>query len=186
MIHVYDCASLPVSRWRNGGGETREIISFPPGKADFDWRASIATLARDGDFSLFPGIDRIITLLDGDGVALYGDGQLRQQLQPNQPFAFTGEEPIAARLLAGPSRDFNLMSRRESHSASAGVTRKPFSPLPACAGVVYVLEGEWQHPQARLAAGQGAWWEGDEGSFTPQSPDALLLWGSIAAISHAP
>ena len=34
---------LPVSRWRNGGGETREIISWPPGQADFDW------LMKDGN-----------------------------------------------------------------------------------------------------------------------------------------
>nr|MBA2815075.1 putative ATP-dependent helicase DinG [Candidatus Pantoea persica] len=58
-------ANLPVSRWRNGGGETREIVSYPPGEADFAWRASIATLARDGAFSRFPGVDRVITLLRG-------------------------------------------------------------------------------------------------------------------------
>lgn len=28
---VFDFASLPVSRWRNGGGETREIACWPVG-----------------------------------------------------------------------------------------------------------------------------------------------------------
>ncbi|MGO2464335.1 MAG: HutD family protein, partial [Serratia proteamaculans] len=39
----FDFASLPVTPWRNGGGETREIASWPLGAQDFDWRASIAT-----------------------------------------------------------------------------------------------------------------------------------------------
>jgi environmental stress-induced protein Ves len=38
------------------GGETREIISWPQGAAEFDWRASIATIAADGPFSAFPGL----------------------------------------------------------------------------------------------------------------------------------
>jgi len=53
--------NLPVSPWRNGGGETREILSWPPGKTDFDSRASIATIPQDGPFSSFPGNDRSIT-----------------------------------------------------------------------------------------------------------------------------
>jgi environmental stress-induced protein Ves len=71
---------LPVSRWRNGGGETREIISWPPGQADFDWRASIATVAQDGPFSAFPGIDRSITLLSGEGVQLSDGSGLNHRL----------------------------------------------------------------------------------------------------------
>lgn len=31
MIARFTYPELAVSRWRNGGGETREIISFPPG-----------------------------------------------------------------------------------------------------------------------------------------------------------
>ncbi|PPS58274.1 hypothetical protein CRX72_12315 [Pantoea sp. BRM17] len=62
------------SRWRNGGGETREIVSFPPGAADFAWRASIATLDASGPFSLFPGVDRVITLLQGDSPLLQSGG----------------------------------------------------------------------------------------------------------------
>jgi len=62
MIARFDYAQLPVSRWRNGGGETREIISYPPGAAEFQWRATIATIDADGPFSPFPGVDRVITL----------------------------------------------------------------------------------------------------------------------------
>lgn len=178
MIHLFNSASLPVSRWRNGGGETREIVSYPVGKVDFDWRISIATIAASGDFSPFPGIDRIITLLDGE-VELYSDGALRQRLVVNQPWAFQGEEPISARLTAGASHDFNIMARRGSVAPAAGTTISTFIPPTESGGVVFVLAGQWQHQQTLLDAGQGAWWENQGGSFVPLSDDALLLWGTL-------
>jgi len=178
MIQIFNTGDLPVSRWRNGGGETREIISYPPGKAEFDWRISIATIASDGDFSVFPGIDRIITLLDGE-VSLYSEGQLRQQLRVNTPYAFAGEDPVSARLTAGTSHDFNIMARRGRTLPSAGTTDTVFTPPLAAAGVVLILNGQWQHGQIQLTSGQGAWWETQGGTFTPLSDNALLLWGIL-------
>lgn len=178
MIHIYDSSTLPVSRWRNGGGETREIVSYPPGVADFDWRISIATIAAEGDFSLFPGIDRIITLLSGE-VTLYRHHQQFQALTLHQPFSFAGEEPVSARLSAQTSTDFNIMARRSLCLPDAGVTTRAFSPATTLAGVVYVLSGQWQHQQTLLTAAQGAWWENNAGTFNPLTPDARLLWGTL-------
>ncbi len=178
MIHLFNSASLPVSRWRNCGGETREIVSYPPGESEFQWRVSIATIATDGDFSAFPGVDRIITLLDGE-VDLYRDKQLCQRLSVNQPYSFRGEEPIHARLPAGVSHDFNIMARRGSHVPDAATTTAAFSPPVEAGGVVMVLNGQWQHGQTLLTAGQGAWWENQGGRFVPLSNDALLLWGTL-------
>jgi len=178
MIHLYDSARLPVSPWRNGGGETREIISYPPGSPDFDWRISIATIAADGAFSSFPGVDRIITLLSGD-VTLYRHDALYRRLPLHQPFAFAGEEPINARLSGQTSTDFNLMARRNAYRPDAGIATIRFAPASAVAGVVYVLAGQWQHQQTLLSAGQGAWWENRGGAFIPLSADARLLWGTL-------
>ncbi|MCW1874739.1 HutD family protein [Erwinia sp. INIA-01] len=178
MIHLFNSASLPVTPWRNGGGETREIISYPPGETEFDWRISIATIATDGDFSAFPGVDRIITLLDGE-VELYCNDRLRQRLTENQPYSFPGEDRISARLTAGASHDFNIMARRGSYVPAAGTTKSAFSPPVEAAGVVMVISGLWQHGQTLLAADQGAWWENQGGHFVPLSNDALLLWGTL-------
>ncbi|AUX72200.1 HutD family protein [Erwinia pyrifoliae] len=177
MIHPYDSRTLPVSRWRNGGGETREIISFPAGVEDFDWRISIATIAADGDFSLFPGVDRIITLLNG-GVALYRKDRLYQRLVLNQPFAFAGEESIKARIIGNSSSDFNIMVRRDRFRALAGVSHQPLTPVTT-GGVAYVISGRWQHGETRLSAGQGAWWQHDAETFVPLCADAQLLWATI-------
>lgn len=184
MIHLYDSNRLRVTPWRNGGGETREIISYPPGSPDFDWRISIATIAADSEFSSFPGIDRIITLLSGD-VVLYRHGILYQRLALHQPFAFAGEEPIAARLCGQTSTDFNLMARRSAYHPAAGITTARFAPASAVAGVVYVLAGQWQHQQTLLSAGQGAWWEHHGGAFIPLSADARLLWGTLETREQA-
>jgi uncharacterized protein len=63
-------------RWRNGLGWTREIlqrrIDDAPASdaAPWDWRLSIAEIERDAAFSAFPGIDRELVLLAGNGVRL--------------------------------------------------------------------------------------------------------------------
>ncbi|CAI0832056.1 Various environmental stresses-induced protein [Serratia proteamaculans] len=103
----FDFASLPVTPWRNGGGETREIASWPLGAQDFDWRASIATIAQDGPFSAFSGIDRSITLLEGDGVRLFSAGQIDHHLsQVGEPFSFSGDVALQATLLGGQQSGF--------------------------------------------------------------------------------
>lgn len=180
MIHFYDSSSLAVSRWRNGGGETREIISFPPAADPFSWRISIATLAADGAFSLFPGVDRVITLLEGEGVELAANGKPAHRLIRNQPFAFSGEQQIDCRLTGGVSKDFNVMTRRETHRAEVRVISDGFSPRAEEAGVVYVLAGEWITGELRLRQGQGVWWEKNAEPLAPASSDALLLLAEIA------
>jgi environmental stress-induced protein Ves len=66
-----------------------------------------------GPFSAFPGIDRIIALLDGDGMLLqFADGAVHTLNQRWSPFAFGGEAQLQAELCGSPSRDFNLMLRR--------------------------------------------------------------------------
>ena len=179
MIHFYDSHTLPVSRWRNGGGETREIISFPPAATDFSWRISIATIAADGAFSRFPGIDRVITLLEGEGVELDAEDKYRQLLIRNQPFAFAGEDLIHARLIGNVSSDFNVMTRRETHQAGVRVLSDTFSPDSAASGVVYVLAGEWITGDLRLQQGQGAWWQSHGQTLEPISSAALLLLAVI-------
>lgn len=118
---------LPASQraaqpWKNGGGVTREVAAQPPGAGmdGFDWRVSIADVGTDGPFSLFPDIDRTLTILSGGGIALDIDGGAHDLL-PGRPFAFPGDRPASATLLGGPVTDLNVMSRRGtvSHQVTA-------------------------------------------------------------------
>lgn len=103
--------------WKNGGGATAEIAIGPPGASvagGFDWRLSIASVASDGPFSPFPGYDRLITLLSGDGMVLSLDAREDHRLdRPFAPFAFAGERATTCRLLGGACEDLNLMVARD-------------------------------------------------------------------------
>jgi len=179
----FNFASLPVTPWRNGGGETREIACCPPGAQDFDWRASIATIAQDGPFSAFSGIDRSITLLEGDGVHLFSEGQIDHHLsQVGEPFAFSGDVALNATLLGGSSQDFNIMSRRGRWAANVQrVTAGTVLPARH-AGVLYVVQGSWLLSDGvTFAAGDGGWWAASEhsGSLTPRTEDSVILGADI-------
>lgn len=100
--------------WKNGGGETAEIAISPlsAGSEGFSWRLSTAWVASDGPFSVFPGIDRILTVIEGGPMVLTtpdGDHRLDEN---SPPFAFPGEAQVSARLCGPRLLDFNVMCRR--------------------------------------------------------------------------
>ena len=102
--------------WKNGKGETVEIAVFPPDASinDFDWRISMATVAEDGPFSIFPGIDRTLAILDGNGMVLDVEGSSPVLLTAaSDPLAFPADIPVAARLEHGAITDLNVMTRRD-------------------------------------------------------------------------
>lgn len=114
-------ASLRAMPWKNGGGSTTEIIVSPPGAAldTFDWRISMATIASDGPFSIFAGIDRTLSLVSGQGVDLHIDRSAAEKstvsLRAASPtLGFPGEWSIHATLPAGVTQDFNVMTRRSA------------------------------------------------------------------------
>lgn len=101
--------------WKNGGGETMEIAVSPQGAAldAFAWRISMARVASDGPFSLFPGIDRTLMILEGHGIGLAIAGRPPVALTAaSEPLPFPGDVPASARLIGGPVTDLNVMTRR--------------------------------------------------------------------------
>lgn len=100
--------------WRNGLGVTTEVLVQPPDAgAGFAWRISVATIARAGPFSPFPGYDRTILVLEGAGVALdFGPHGRATLARPFEPLAFAGEWPTTCSLVDGPVRALNVMVDR--------------------------------------------------------------------------
>lgn len=102
-------------KWKNGGGETAEIAVFPEGAAldGFGWRVSMATVASDGPFSAFAGIDRTLTVLSGKGIVLEVEERGATTLTPtSQPFSFPGDAATSGKLTGDPITDLNVMTRR--------------------------------------------------------------------------
>jgi len=116
-MQILRADSYPVSAWKNGGGETRQIAVFPPGADmdEFDWRLSMATVAQDGPFSIFDGIDRTLFVLSGQEIQLaFNDGQTETLCNGDALHSFPADEALDATLVAGPITDLNIMARRDS------------------------------------------------------------------------
>jgi uncharacterized protein len=130
--------------WKNGGGHTHEIAVHPEGAgmAAFAWRVSIAEIAQDGPFSSFPGVDRTLVLITGNGIRLQGTGSPLDLRAAYEPVTFTGEAELDCVLTDGPVRDFNLMVRRDAATGEIIVVREGGQAIaPAQAYVCFAAAG---------------------------------------------
>ena len=117
VVRFADCVDQP---WANGGGTTRVLAVGPDALEanSFDWRMSIASVTS-GDFSRFPGVDRVIVLVDGPPMTLTIDGD-EHALDPFRPKLFRGESVVTCETVQQCS-DFNVMTRREVCSADVSI-----------------------------------------------------------------
>jgi uncharacterized protein len=113
-MEIIRFAELKPEPWRNGGGVTRELASHPKAASAqdgaWDWRVSIADVGSAGDFSTFPGMERVITVIDGELLLLTVDGE-EHPLEKYRPFRFSGEAASASALPTGDIRDLNVIAR---------------------------------------------------------------------------
>lgn len=133
-------------RWKNDGGWTTELARDPAGSDDFRWRVSVAEIESDGPFSVFPGIERDLILLDGAGIELDLGSAVTQRLtQRFERIHFSGETRVDCRLLDGATRDFNVMARRDA--VRAEVVARPLTGSmlvfaePGAEWLIHVLAG---------------------------------------------
>ncbi len=159
-------------RWRNGLGWTREIHRQPiPDAAHGDdewlWRLSIAEVEQDAAFSAFPGIDRELVLLRGNGMRLrFDDGETIHLDPPHGRHRFSGERPLRGEPIDGPTHDFNLMWRRDR--IDADLWHRPL----VGSMVLFVEPGE--HWAVHVLAGRAHAVDGDH-ALTAGIADTLLL-----------
>jgi environmental stress-induced protein Ves len=139
--------------WKNGGGETAEIAAFPDsaGMDDFGWRLSMASVASDGPFSAFAGIDRTLTILDGSGIELVvGDAAPVRLTVESLPYRFAGDVPAFARLIDGPVLDLNVMTRRGRFAHAVERVVAPAAVEASalvCLGETVTVQGEELGPR---------------------------------------
>ncbi|WP_375768355.1 HutD family protein [Archangium gephyra] len=177
--------------WKNGGGVTRELLKLPhpSDPARFLARLSIATVGASGPFSVFPGVDRTLMILDGAGVVLTIHGERDVVLDRRwQPFAFPGEAEIQCRLLGGSVRDFNLMVDRAVARGSLEVVQLAPGETRTLAGartvLLHVLEGHVAVAGTPLAVEETLWLDAPE-SLSLRSDEGAVV-SAIHLRSPAP
>ena len=168
------------TRWRNGAGWTREILSEPAGEQDFDWRASLADIDSDCTFSQFPGCNRELVLVSGEGGSLqFDDGRCMELAPPHGRVAFAGEDAPRCNI-AGRLQVFNLIHARDRTGAE--LLHRPlvgpmvFLPEAGVRWLVLLIAGRAtlpDHPR-RLVLEQG-----DALLLTPEdvSPQRMVMSG---------
>lgn len=112
IVYPKDFKEVP---WKNGQGITREIYRLPldSDASDFNFRLSMAAVNQSGPFSLYPGKDRFLMLLEGKGFRLTFDD--KSQVSLTAPFdstEFEGEDVIQCELIDRACSDFNVMTDR--------------------------------------------------------------------------
>lgn len=127
-------------------------------------RISMADIAAAGPFSAFPGVMRWFVVVTGAGVVLDLDGAERRIVRGDQPVEFDGASAPGCRLLDGPTRDLNLMTR----GGRGGLW--PLVPDASWSGRFQV--------RALFTAVPGRWSSGAE---TRELPQHTLLWEDSAA-----
>ncbi len=107
--------------WRNGHGETAQVAIHPASATldDLHWRVSMARIDGDGAFSIFPGTDRTIAVLRGDGLHLSVAGLAPVALtRGSEPVVFPGDVTAHATLIGGTVTDLNVMTLRNRYTHS--------------------------------------------------------------------
>ncbi len=163
VIPAYDYRR---ERWRNGLGWTREILRVPATGDDWLLRLSIAEIEQDAAFSAFPGVERELVLLRGEGLRLrFADGRCHVLMPPHDRLRFAGEDEVGGELVDGVTHDFNLMWRRDALEAE--LLHRPlvgsmfFFAEPDTAWAIHLLSGqaefEGEPALQPLEAGDSAW-----------------------------
>lgn len=159
VVHLSEIVPSP---WKNGGGTTRELVAWPQAD-DWLWRISVAEVTQSGPFSRFEGIERWFAVLEGDGVALSTHGERHPLTADSAPFRFDGDLATDCELLGGPTRDFNLMTRSGTATATMARAQGRLSLLVYATEIIAIYS---------ISTGTSARFDSESMSFTAHS----LAW----------
>ena len=124
-----------VMPWANGLGQTVEMIRHEDSDGKLLFRISMATVTEDGPFSLFPDIERNLTVLSGDGFDLVEDDSgVQYHAGLLTPVAFAGDVAVTAKNVTATCHDFNVMTRRGLPKPAVWMEQNAMTVLPLSEG----------------------------------------------------
>ncbi|MGN0127514.1 HutD/Ves family protein [Glutamicibacter soli] len=112
-------SSSPKKPWGAAQGQIREIakgiladdgsLATAP-EGGWDWRISVASIEKAGDFTPYDGCERTLTVIAGELLELTVD-DASQALEIYRPFKFPGAAATSAALPTGEILALNLITR---------------------------------------------------------------------------
>ena len=170
--------------WANGRGVTTELARRDVDGGRLLFRLSVADVVEAGPFSRFPGVDRNLLLIEGEGFDITVDGA-RMAVRPFAPVAFPGEADTAAVDLCGPSRDFNLMTGRGLASVRLTVAKAAFRHEADDHSFAFVVSGAFACEGRPLEKGSLLAIEGEAGRRFDITGDGVLVVADIRLAREA-
>ncbi|MCU1517091.1 MAG: HutD family protein [Pseudarthrobacter sp.] len=182
-MEIIRFAELRSEPWRNGGGVTRELASHPQAASAqdgaWDWRVSIAELTKAGDFSPFPGMERVLTVIEGELLLLTVDGA-EHPLEKYRPFRFSGEAAAHGALPTGDIRNLNVITRTGSFKGFTSIielSKKRAHPVFE-GQLAVLLQGQATVSPGAAADEDGGTEEGAEAA-PAADPEALNRYDAV-------
>jgi environmental stress-induced protein Ves len=201
-MQIIRFADLKPQPWRNGGGVTRELASHRGGasaggassgaaSADdgaWDWRVSIADVTRAGEYSDFPGMERVLTVVEGELLLLAVDGT-EHPLEKYRPFRFPGGAASSSALPTGDVRNLNVIAREGAFKAYTSIvelSKKRAHPVfEGQLGILLQGQAAVSPGNARSPGSAGA--DAESGGGQDSAPVALGRYDSVVGSdSHTP
>ena len=187
-LSLIDADKVVPQAWRNGGGSTRELLTWPA-SGDWQLRISRADIGADGPFSAFDGVQRWFAVLQGHGVALRFADREHGLRVGDAPLCFDGALAPGCRLVDGPTTDLNLMARGGSGWMEPALADAPWHSSLPLRGLYSSGAGLWRGGATQMNipantllwiadALPGAW------TFTPATTTApcVALWLAFAPL----
>lgn len=150
-MKLIPAAAIAPTPWKNGGGSTRPLLALPRAE-DWHLRISMVDVEQDGPFSPYPGVERWLALVEGQGMRLEFDSRAVTLTPVDPPLCFDGASAPDGRLLQGPVRDLNLMNRGGRAAMQRVRPGVPWRAQLRCCGLFALRAGHWSCTDGRHVA----------------------------------
>jgi uncharacterized protein len=136
------------SIWKNGLGQSKLIAKSPEGcvSDDFDWQISLARMTGSLPFSDYPGVDRSLYVIAGQGLHVRSPIRDVTLLSDSEVLEFDGSEKIVGTTIGTEEmHDFNILSKQgrvKHRSRRTPISQVPFTLTVAGTSIIYVQAGK--------------------------------------------
>jgi uncharacterized protein len=137
-------SDLVEGRWRNGMGVSWDIAADSDGFAagEFDWRLAIARIDADVPFSLYEGVDRVFTMMEGNGLDLeFEDSRMLPVCHANVPHFFSCDVPAFCHLHDGVCFALNLFVKRGKWTVAVDILSSNAEIFHSGSIILFGLDG---------------------------------------------